>query len=82
LDLASKSLCRAWLHFILLFFYHYIACLRFSLLTTAKSLCTTEDRDSRNGSAAEDEDEVDESSNWDPDEVRAGRNDGSLCSCC
>jgi hypothetical protein len=26
-------------------------------------------RDSRNGIAAEDEDEIDESSNWDPDEV-------------
>jgi hypothetical protein len=37
---------------------------------------------SRNGSATEDEDEIDKSSNWNLDEVIAGRNDGSLCSCC
>ena len=46
--------------------FHYIICIRSSLLTIAE---TTEDGDSQNGSAAEDEEEADEFVNWNADEV-------------
>lgn len=64
---------------ILLLFDYFIVCVRSSSLTIAESLRTTEDGGSRNGSAAEDDEEVDESGNWDSDEVRTSRIDCSLC---